>query len=257
MGTGAITSYVDTAQVVLYLFWIFFFGLIYYLLRENHREGYPMDSDRGAVIEGWPAAPAAKTYRMADGRQVQVPRADDGPPTSLAAEPTYRGAGSPIEPTGNPLLAGVGSGSWSSLRPDIPDVDAEGHPRFALLSAVPDCGVSDKDPDPRGMTVYGADGDAAGTVRDLWIDRGDMLFRYLDVEVPLADGGSRRVMVPMTFARVTARGVSVHALMAGQFAGIPATRSPDRVTMLEEERITAYFGAGLLYAEPGRTEPLI
>ena len=39
MGTGAITSYIDVAQIVLYLFWIFFFGLIYYLIRENLREG--------------------------------------------------------------------------------------------------------------------------------------------------------------------------------------------------------------------------
>ena len=93
MGTGAITAYIDVAQVVLYLFWIFFFGLIYYLIRENHREGYPMDSDRG-VIEGWPRAPAPKTYRLADGREVQAPR-DEPLQGPLNAEPTYRGAGSP------------------------------------------------------------------------------------------------------------------------------------------------------------------
>ena len=29
------------------------------------------------------------------------------------------------------------------------------------------------------------------------------------------------------------------------------------VTMLEEERIQAYYGAGTLYAEPGRAEPLL
>ncbi|MFN9102251.1 MAG: photosynthetic reaction center subunit H, partial [Betaproteobacteria bacterium] len=29
MGTGAITGYVDVAQLVLYVFWIFFAGLIY------------------------------------------------------------------------------------------------------------------------------------------------------------------------------------------------------------------------------------
>ena len=37
MGTGAITQYVDVAKLVLYAFWIFFFGLIYYLIRDNHR----------------------------------------------------------------------------------------------------------------------------------------------------------------------------------------------------------------------------
>ena len=35
MATGAITGYVDVAQIVLYVFWAFFAGLIYYLLREN------------------------------------------------------------------------------------------------------------------------------------------------------------------------------------------------------------------------------
>ena len=39
MGTGAITQYVDVAQLVLYLFWAFFAGLIYYLVRENTAKG--------------------------------------------------------------------------------------------------------------------------------------------------------------------------------------------------------------------------
>jgi photosynthetic reaction center H subunit len=51
--------------------------------------------------------------------------------------------------------------------------------------------------------------------------------------------------------------VSVHALYAEQFAGVPATRATDRVTLLEEERITAYYGAGTLYADPNRAEPLL
>jgi len=29
------------------------------------------------------------------------------------------------------------------------------------------------------------------------------------------------------------------------------------VTLLEEEKITAYFGAGTLYADPSRSEPLL
>ena len=36
-----------SAQVVLYAFWIFFAGLILYLRREDKREGYPLESDRG------------------------------------------------------------------------------------------------------------------------------------------------------------------------------------------------------------------
>jgi photosynthetic reaction center H subunit len=254
MGTGAITSYVDVAQIVLYLFWIFFFGLVYYLIRENHREGYPMDTDRG-VIEGWPKAPPPKTYRMLDGSEVQVPR-NEGVQTNYSGELLYRGAASPLEPAGNPLTAGVGPGAWAR-RSDTVDLDYHGAPKIVPLSTLPDCGVSPKGPDPRGMKVYDGRGEAAGTVRDLWLDRAEMMFRYLDVEVPLPAGGTKRVLVPMTFARCTDDDVEVYALMADQFAGVPSPRASDRLTLLEEERITAYFGAGLLYAEPNRTEPLV
>ncbi len=43
---GAITGYIDVAQMALYAFWLFFAGLIYYLHREDKREGYPLVSDR-------------------------------------------------------------------------------------------------------------------------------------------------------------------------------------------------------------------
>ena len=252
MGTGAITTYIDVAQLVLYLFWIFFAGLIYYLLRENHREGYPMDTDRG-VQEGWPAVPDPKTYYLADGSEVLVPRPNDGPPTSLNAEPVHRFAGAPLEPTGNPLLAGVGPGAYAQ-RADVVDLDHIGAPKIVPLALAEGCSVSSKDPDPRGMRVVDCHGDEAGTVRELWIDRAEMLFRYLEVEL---DGGARRVLLPMNFARITRRDVTVHAILATQFADVPATRANDRITLLEEERITAYYGAGLLYAEPGRAEPLV
>jgi photosynthetic reaction center H subunit len=256
MGTGAITAYVDVAQLVLYAFWIFFFGLIYYLIRENHREGYPMDSDRGRPPEGWPRAPEPKTYLLADGRELLAPR-DEAPEVIVNAERVYRGAGSPIEPTGDPLAAGVGPGAWSTQRPDEVDLDHHGEPKIVPLALSGGFGVSERDPDPRGMTLYDAAGDAAGTVRELWIDRGEMSFRYLEAEVANGAGGTRRVLVPVTFARITRDGVAVHALYAEQFAGVPAPRASDRLTLMEEERITAYYGAGMLYADDSRTEPLV
>ena len=66
------------------------------------------------------------------------------------------------------------------------------------------------------------------------------------------------VLVPINFARISRRnGIKVHALYAHQFAEIPGTKSPDTVTTLEEEKITAYFGAGLLYADERRADPLV
>jgi photosynthetic reaction center H subunit len=155
---------------------------------------------------------------------------------------------------GNPLTAGVGPGSWSD-RADVPDVDYHFHPKIVPLRARPEFGVSEKDTDPRGALVYGTDGEIAGTVTELWLDTAEIAFRYF--EVTLADGG-RKIMLPWGFARITRQGpLEVHALQAHQFAGIPALKAPDTITILEEEKIQAYFGAGLLYAEPERADPLV
>jgi photosynthetic reaction center H subunit len=252
MGKGAITQYVDVAQLVLYLFWIFFAGLIYYLIREGHREGYPMVSDGDGWIEGWPPTPSPKTYLLDNGQEILIPREEE-PSQPQNAQRVYKTAHSPLEPTGDPLLAGVGPGSWSALRPDEADLDHHGEPKIVPLSMAPEFGVSKRDTDPRGLPLLDAQGDVAGTIRDLWIDRGEMNFRYLEAEIP----GGRRVLVPMPFASVGRGGVTVDALYAHQFAGVPATRATDRVTLLEEERITAYYGAGTLYADPSRAESMV
>ena len=252
METGAITQYVDVAQLVLYAFWIFFFGLIYYLQRESHREGYPMDPgrDNGPVTPGWPTA-RPKTYELEDGRTFVAPdpnRADG----AYSATPTHRWAGSPLDPVGDPLLAGVGPGAWAA-RADHPDMTLEGEAKIVPLRAASDHGVARQDTDPRGLPVYGADKAVAGVVRDMWVDKSEMMFRY--IEVDLKSGGS--VLLPVNFSRIRKDGVSVHALLAEQFANVPKTRSPEQVTLLEEEKIMAYYGAGLLYATPDRMEPLL
>jgi photosynthetic reaction center H subunit len=51
--------------------------------------------------------------------------------------------------------------------------------------------------------------------------------------------------------------VHVSALFSDQFGGVPALANPDQVTLLEEDRITAYYGAGTLYASRQRTESLL
>ncbi len=253
MGHAAITSYVDVAQLVLYAFWIFFFGLVYYLLRENHREGYPLDSGGRGVIEGWPKAPKPKVFLLPNGHEALSPDPNE-PPQQFNGEPVHRFAGAPIEPVGDPFTARVGPGAWAE-REDEPEVDYLGNVRIRPLRVMPAYGVSAKDVDPRGLDVMAGDGEIAGTVTDLWVDSSDMLFRYLQVR--LVDG-SREVLVPFNFARVRKSGpVEVWALHAKHFAGVPATKSDDSVTMQEEERLVAYFGAGLLYADEQRAEPLI
>ena len=159
MGTGAITQYIDVAQIVLYMFWIFFAGLIYYLIREGHREGYPMVSEGNGWIEGWPPAPSPKTYLLDNGQEIQIPRESE-PEQTFSGQRAYKTASSPLEPVGDPLSAGIGPGAWSALRPDEADLDHHGEPKIVPLSMAPEFGVSARDTDPRGLVLLDAEGDA-------------------------------------------------------------------------------------------------
>ena len=255
MGTGAITQYIDVAQIALYAFWIFFAGLIYYLHQEDKREGYPLESDRsgGRVkVQGWPPVPKPKTYKLADGRVVMAPnfRKSSQP---LGGTPSSSHLGSPLEPKGDPMLAAVGPGSYAD-RADIADTTVDGGLRIVPLRAAHDFEVSSHDPDPRGLPVVGADGRVGGKVIDLWVDRAEVLFRYLEVEV---QGGTRRVLLPINFSRIGDRQVQVRSILSTQFANVPVTRNPDAVTLLEEDKIMGYYGGGTLYATPDRQEPLL
>jgi photosynthetic reaction center H subunit len=252
MPTGAITNYLDVAQLVLYAFWIFFAGLIYYLHQENKREGYPLESDRsgGRIdVQGFPRIPEPKTFLLAHGGTSTVPnrKADQRP---VKAAPVAGFPGAPLEPTGDPMLDGVGPAAYAE-RADTPDLTFDGAPKIVPLRVAADHYLESRDPDPRGMQVIAGDGEIAGTVRDAWVDRSEALIRYLEVEV----AGGRRVLLPMNFARVGGGTVRVQSIFAKHFASVPATKHPDQVTFLEEDRICAYYAGGTLYAEPRRQEP--
>jgi photosynthetic reaction center H subunit len=255
METGAITAQIDVAQIVLYAFWIFFVGLVLYLRREDKREGYPLASDRSGRIDvhGFPRTPAPKTFRLDDGSMRQAPRAETEP--DVRAAPVGPWPGAPLVPTGNPLVDGVGPAA-ATLRADVPDTVLDGSPRIVPMRAAPEFSLERRDPDLRGMTVLGADGTTAGDVADLWVDRVEPQIRY--VEVSLA-GGARTALVPIHYVAIDRyrRTVRVDAILARQFADAPRLARPDAVTMREEDRIGAYYAGGLLYAEPGRAEPLL
>ena len=63
------------------------------------------------------------------------------------------------------------------------------------------------------------------------------------------------MLLPVSMADVQRRHVIVDAILGSQFADVPQTRNGETVTLLEEERICAYYAAGTLYAEPSRQEP--
>lgn len=253
---GALTSYIDVAQVTLYAFWIFFAGLIFYLRREDRREGYPLESEvSGAGQKGFLLIPSPKEFLLAHGGSVFAPR-DEPPRTDLSAEKVEPWPGAPFRPVGDPFKANVGPGSYA-LRADTPDLTWHGDDKIVPLRVATAFEVCPDDPDPRGMSVVGADGRVAGTVSDVWVDRSEIMARYYEVAVGAGES-ARRVLLPVPFARIDGKGrVHVDALLADQFGGVPTLKSPDRITMLEEERVAAYYGAGKLYATPARAEPLL
>jgi photosynthetic reaction center H subunit len=256
MQTGAITEYVDVAQLVLYAFWVFFAGLIFYLRREDKREGYPLESDRSARVrvEGFPRMPEPKRYRLPHGGSYEAPNAL-ADARAVLASPVAPWPGAPLEPTGDPMLDAVGPGAYPE-RADVPDLTLDGSPRIVPLRVATDFWVEPRDPDPRGMDVIAADGAVGGTVRDLWVDRSEPQIRYLEVEV---SGAARRVLLPIGLAGIDRRRrrVKVASILADQFARVPALRQADQVTLLEEEKICAYYASGHLYAVPSRSEALL
>lgn len=248
---GTIVGSIDLAQVVLYAFWIFFAGLIFYLRREDKREGYPLESDRGGrvVVQGFPAIPTPKAFRMASGETFYRPdRKGDARPVN--AQPIARWPGAPLEPNGDPMLAAVGPGSYAA-REDRPELSPEGHPLIVPMRVEPRATIAARDADPRGMQVVGADRASAGVVADVWVDRGEPQIRYLEV----ATTSGKRVLVPIVFAKIdgAAKKVHVDAILARQFDAAPTPAAADQITKLEEDRISGYFGGGLLYATPKRT----
>ena len=129
MPTGAITGYIDVAQLVLYAFWIFFAGLIFYLRRENKREGYPLISDRSdrVKVQGFPPIPEPKTFLLPHGGTRPRPRARTSDDRADRGQAGRRWPGAPLQPTGNPMQDGVGPASYAE-REDEPELTLDGLP---------------------------------------------------------------------------------------------------------------------------------
>ncbi|TYC61771.1 photosynthetic reaction center subunit H [Rhodobacterales bacterium] len=262
--TGSIVGSLDVAQVVLYAFWVFFAGLIWYLRKEDRREGYPLEDDVSGAFNKSPFLfiPNKKTFALPHGEGLlQVPdmRRDERP---LNAERLSRAPGYPYEPTGNPMLSGMGPGAWSERR-NIPDITAHGEARIVPMRLAEGFAIAEGELDPRGLPVVGCDGAAAGTVADVWVDRSEHLIRYYEIDMPgLPEDGPGSTLLPNNFVVIkTGRGrqpyLYVHAITSAQFIDVPARANAGSVTRLEEDRIAAYYGSGLLYALRSRREALL
>lgn len=256
-----LTANIDTAQVVLYLFWVFFFGLIVWLRREDRREGYPLETDSPRLVSLRTdiRIPAPKSFLLPHGEGMRKAPNFERDEREIRAERMAKASGSPMEATGDPLLSAVGPASYAQ-RSDLPELRHEDNtPAIVPMRAAQGFTV-DAGPDPRGWRVIGADGTVAGKITDIWVDRADLLVRYLELELDAAAEGqtsARLIPIAMLSLQEGPKTVKVRALRSDQLVHVPVTKDRNQVTLLEEERVSAFYAGGWFYGEPKRREPLL
>jgi photosynthetic reaction center H subunit len=275
MEVGAITQYIDVAQLALYVFWLFFVFLVLYLNRESRREGFPLrfhENDRGAPSTEH-KVPPVKTYELLNGETVHLPSGKNDDHRELNATPLGPWPGAPLVPNGNAMIDGLGAAAWAE-RSDTPDLTTHGEPRLAPLSQLPEHEfyIPAKSPDPRGMDVRACDGVVVGKITDIIVDRMEFLPRYYEVAL----NSGKTVLLPMMYVKLKKKAVApsegslaerlidgrakeatVASLNGAQFEDVPATKSSSVVTLLEEDKIQAYYGGAHVYGSRRRTESFI
>ncbi len=177
----------------------------------------------------------------------------------LKAVPADNYNGSPIIPTGNPMVDGLGPAAWAN-RADTPDVTVTGRAKIVPMRTDAAYTIASNDPDPRGLPVIAADKQVAGMVVDIWVDRSEPQVRYYEVQLA---GTEERRLLPAGYVQWPNFGLwgndrlLVKSISAPQFRDVPTTKRDDVITLLEEDKIMAYYAGGHLYATAGRAEPLL
>ncbi len=177
----------------------------------------------------------------------------------LNAVPADDYNGSPIIPLGDPMKDGIGPAAWAD-RPDRIDVTVHGAPKIVPLRVAKNFWIEPRDPNPIGLPVIAADKEVAGTIVEVWVDRAEPQIRYYEVKLT---GREETRLLPVGFVQWPNFGlwgndrVLVKSLTSKHFPDVPTIKHPDQVTLLEEDRIAAFYAGGHMYAVPGRDQPLI
>jgi photosynthetic reaction center H subunit len=247
----------DLAMIALYAFWGAFALLILYLRNEDRREGYPLvhETSRGLKVVFPKGGTRPKTFLTMHGLHTPGNPEPEMDGKLVASRGT---PGSPYLPAGDPMQDGVGTSAYA-LRADVPDVTFDEQlPKIVPLRAAPGFDVSSDDFDPRGWPIQAADGEFVGMISDLWVDRSDVLLRYLEVTIA-SESGNHAVIIPISLVNFNEgkRRAMTSSVTAAQFRNAPGLAQPTQVTLREEDRISAYFAGGYLYATPRRSEPCL
>lgn len=178
----------------------------------------------------------------------------------IRAVPADAYNGSPIIPTGDPMRDALGPAAYAN-RHDVPDRTVHGAAKIVPMRVAPGYFIEPRDPDPRGLPVRACDGVVAGTIVEVWVDRAEPQARYYEVRLAASP---RHVLLPVAFVQWPNFGwfgrmdhVKVKSITAAQFAYVPGVRRDNQITLLEEDRIMAYYAGGHLYARASRAEPLL
>ena len=83
----------------------------------------------------------------------------------------------------------------------------------------------------------------------------EQLVRYLEIELDTNYGSGSR-LAPMTLARIHKDRVAIKSIFGEHFNDVPKHSSKNQVTLLEEDKISAYYAGGNMYASKNRFEPL-
>ena len=238
----------DLASLAIWLFWGFFAFLVYYLQTENMREGYPLETEDGATApnQGPFPLPAPKTFILPHGRGDVTQPNGAREARELAMGRTAVSEGFPHAPLGNPMTDGIGPAAWAPRR-DVPELDGHGHNKIVPMAQAAAFVVA-AGRDPRGLPVQAGDLEVVGRIKDMWVDVSEQLVRYLEIE--LNSGSSR--LVPMPMVKIWADRVRINSITSDLFDAVPGTRSLTEVTLLEEDKVSAYYAGGTLYAAAKR-----
>ncbi|KPF62027.1 photosynthetic reaction center subunit H [Porphyrobacter sp. AAP60] len=269
MNATYIVGTFDVAELAFLLFFGFFIALVFYLNKESRREGYPLEEEEtGRILPGSLFDGDKKTFQLPNGRGTYVPEDVARDDINVPGAQSFKAAGAPWVPTGDPMKAGMGPGAFAN-RAKYPDLTFDGRPRIVPLADSHELIISPNDPQLIGWDVIGADKQAVGKVSDIWVDQAEHLIRYLEIETTTG----KKVMAPMMVAVVHGNSllgkilpttnhderqyVEIDAITAAQFEDVPALETARIITRYEEDRIQAYFGGGYMYATPERSEAWI
>lgn len=248
---GLFTGHIDLPQLLAGLFVLFFLGLVFYLRGEDKREGYPLEEAIPTLnhgIVGFPEPPGDKTYLLLEGGTSTLPNNYER--RELSARPREFFPGAPLYPVGDPLLAGIGPGSYT-LRRDEPFLSHDGTPQVEPLREATDYKCLDPDMDPRGRRVVGWDFADVGVVHDIWVDKGSKILRYVEVKL---DAEVQHRLVPIFYVVLfrNAKSIRITSLRGAQLAKAPVLRSPTRITAREEDFVNAFFAGAEMYGSPAK-----